>query len=189
MLTVKSSLIRLLFVAAFAGVCLFSQAKTASAQPQGHYQAMLDQANALNGTFAGELICVSQRPTCRNEKVVLRFEPIGQNQEDILLLFDFARGGLRSPFFRQVVRYEPGPRYFSGKFLTARDLSNSGDEVVRTAGTTFTYTITVTNNGPSTVEGTISSSDGKTIVRRIKLRRVKPNQVPPPPSTSSYPSF
>ena len=63
----RISFILVLFIAAFAGVCLFNQAKTASAQTAHKYRALIE---AASGTFAGESICVGNQPDCKKEKVV-----------------------------------------------------------------------------------------------------------------------
>jgi len=114
MFIVKASLVRMLFIAAFAFICLVSQSKSAAAQPQQNYQAMLDQADVMNGTFAGEAICVRQRQTCKNEKVVLMAQSVGE-VGDILITLDFARGGARVPIARGKLQYDSKAKYFSGR--------------------------------------------------------------------------
>lgn len=179
-----SSFIRVVFIAAFAGVCLFNQAKTASAQTVHKYRALLE---AASGTFAGESICVGNRPDCKNEKVVYVVESTGRDTSEILVTSDSWQGDVRVPVFRQKLHYDQKINYFNGRFLTARDLTRDTGAGTR-AGTTFTYTITITNSGPDIIEGTISLTDSNTVVRRIKLKRVKPDQVPPAPSASMYQS-
>ena len=186
----RSSFIRFLFIAAFVGVCLFSQGKTASTQTSHKYRVILE---AASGTFAGELICVGNRPGCKNENVVSVIEPAGRNAEDILLVFDFTQGGARIPVFRVRLHKGQDIKYFDGKFLTDRDWVNygyvvTGTPVVAGTGTGRIYTITITATDTNVLEGTISLTDSNTVVRRIKLKRVKPDQVPPAPSPIMYQS-
>ncbi len=184
---IRSSFIRVVFIAAFAGVCLFNQAKPASAQTSHKYRALLE---AASGTFAGESMCVGNRPDCKNEKVVYVVEPTGRDTSEILVTSDLLQGDVRVPVFRQKLNYDQKIDYFNGRFLTARDLVRD-TEVAGTrasAGTGFVYTITITNSGPNILEGTISLTDSNTVVRRLKLKRVKPDQVPPAPSASMYKS-
>ena len=187
MLTImRSSFIRVLFIAAFAGVCLFNQA-TASAQEAHKYRAILE---ASFGTFAGESICVvGNRPDCKNEKVVYVIEPTGRDTLEIRVTSDLLQGDVRVPVFRQKLHSDQSVKYFTGRFLTARDLVRDTTEVAGTrasTGTGFVYTITITATDSNVLEGTISLNDSNTVVRRIKLKRVKPNQVPPAPNPSTY---
>ena len=124
MFIVKASLVRMLFIAAFAFICLISQSKSAAAQPQQHYQAMLDQADVMTGTFAGEAICVRQRQTCKNEKVVLMAQSVGE-VGDILITLDFARGGARVPIARGKLQYDSKAKYFSGRSLMSTSVAGT----------------------------------------------------------------
>lgn len=124
MFIVKASLVRMLFIAAFAFICLISQSKSAAAQPQQNYQAMLDQADVMNGTFAGEAICVRQRQTCKNEKVVLMAQSVGE-VGDILITLDFARGGARVPIARGKLQYDSKAKYFSGRSLMSTSVAGT----------------------------------------------------------------
>ena len=181
----RSSFIPFLFIAAYAGVCLFGQAKTALGQTIN-----LTVNDASIGVFAGELICVGNRPACKNERVVYVFESTGR-ADQMLVTSDFIRGGVRVPFFRQTLQRDHKTNYFNGRFLTARDLMNSADEGTTAravGGLDVVYTITVTARDAAGVEGTISLTDSKTVVRRIKLKRVEPDQVPTAPSPSMYQS-
>ncbi len=185
----KSSFIRVLFIAVFAGICVFSQAKTASAQHA--YSIVIDRRPALSGTFAGDLICVGGQPGCKNEKVVYVFESTGSDDAQMLLASDFLKGDVRVPIFRIELHPDRSAKYFNGKFLMARDLMSSGNEVAGTRASTGTgriYTITITSPHTNLLEGTILLTNSNTIVRRIKLKRVEPGQVPPAPSASMYQS-
>ena len=184
----KSSFIRALFIAAFASICFFSQAKPASAQHA--YSIVIDRRPALSGTFAGDLICVGNQP-CKNEKVVYVFESTGGDDRQMLLTSDFLQGDVRIPIFRIELHQDRSAKYFNGKFLMARDLMSSGNEVAGTragTGTGRIYTITISSTHTNLLEGTILLSNSNTIVRRIKLKRVEHGQVPPAPSASMYQS-
>lgn len=190
MLTIiRSSFIRALFIAVFAGICLFSQAKTASAQHA--YSIVIDRRPALSGIFAGDLICVGGQPGCQNEKVVYVFESTSGDDRQMLLTSDFLKGDVRVPIFRIELHQDRSTKYFTGKWLTDRDWVSSGNEVAETRASTGTgriYTITITCTDTNLLEGTILLTNSNTIVRRIKLKRVEPGQVPPAPSASMYQS-
>ena len=183
----NSSFIRVLFIAAIAGVCLFNQSKTASAQTAHKYRALIE---AATGTFAGESICVGKQPDCKNEKVVYVVEPTDPDTGEIMVTSDLLQGDVRVPVFRQKLRYDQKIHYFTGRFLTARDLVRDTSKASGTrAGTGGRiYTITITSTHTSNLEGTLWLTDGDTVLRRLKLKRVKPDQVPPAPSASMYQS-
>lgn len=180
----RSSFIRVLFFAAFAGVCLFNQAKTASAQTAHKYRALIE---AASGTFAGESICVGNQPDCKNEKVVYVVEPTDLDTGEILVTADLVQGDVRVPVFRQKLHYDQKIHYFTGRFLTARDLMRDTGVAGTRAGTGGRiYTITITCPDSFNLEGTLWLTDTDTVVRRLKLKRVKPDQIPPAPSADMY---
>jgi hypothetical protein len=167
---IMPNIIRFVFIAAFAAVCLFSEAKTALAQ---HTYTALIEASYV-GIFAGDSICVGNRPACKNEKVVVALESTGRDG-DLLLTFDFTRDGVRVPFFKQKLQYDRSAKYFTGKFLTSREWVN---EAMR-PGTELVFTITVVATYTNVLEGTITLTDSNTVVRRMILKRVNPNETAP----------
>jgi hypothetical protein len=148
----------------------------------------------FNGTFAGESICVRNRTACKNDRVVYVLEKGSQDSGEILLTSDFIQSGRRIPFFRQKLQYDPATKFFNGRFLTARETLPYRYWEYRVVSTGELgnvgpiYTLTITATDANNLEGTVSAQD-KTVLRRLKLKRVKPNQVPPAPSPSMYPSL
>ena len=136
-------------------------------------------------------MCVGD-PACTDQKVVSVIEPADRNAEELLLVFDFMQGGARIPVFRVTLHKDQDVKYFTGRFLTDRDWVNYGYVVTGTPAGAGTggriYTITITCTDTNVLEGTISLTDSNTVVRRIRLKRVEPDQVPPAPSPSTYQS-
>ena len=182
----KSSMIRVLFVAVFACVCLLSQSKTASAQPTFEMTVVMDIGS---GVFSGEPICLPIEPNCRTERDVFVIEPVGEYGGEYVVTWDLVQGGVRVPFAKGTVRYDARTHFFNGRLLTARDLVRD-QEAARSGGSADTtdqdFSLIIYNANSAAGSADSSGMEGvvlqnKIVVRRIKLRRVDPNEVPPTP--------
>jgi hypothetical protein len=126
-------------------------------------------AAGVTGTWSGESICVGNRPACKNELVVYRFEPVIGRSNLITLLADKIVRGKRVPTYKLDFQYDESRRTLSCEF-------NQG----YTRGT-WEYRITV-----DTMEGAGMVSSGKSVARRVKVKRVREDQTPAAPDRNSY---
>jgi hypothetical protein len=126
-------------------------------------------ASAIVGTWTGESICVGNRPACRNEVVVYRFEPVAGKPTVVTLLADKISKGKRIPMYRLDFQYDESRRTLSCDFTQGR-----------TRGT-WEYKI----NG-DLMQGTGIVTAGKSVARRVKVKRVREDQMPAAPDRNSY---
>lgn len=126
-------------------------------------------AAAVVGTWSGESICVGNRPACKNEVVVYRFEPVAGKSTVVMLLADKIIKGKRVPMYKLDFQYDESTRTLSCEF-------NQGD----THGT-WEYRL----NG-DTMEGTVVVLPGKSVARRVKVKRVREDQMPAAPGREAY---
>jgi len=83
----------------------------ASGQAQGLARAM--NASSIVGTWTGESICVGNRPACKNETVVYRFEPVPGRSTFVTLLADKIIKGKRIPMYKLDFQYDESKRTLS----------------------------------------------------------------------------
>jgi len=148
-------------------IVIFISGLAASSRAQGLARAM--NASSIVGTWTGESICVGNRPACKNEVVVYRFEPVAGNSTVLTLLADKIIKGKRIPMYKLDFQYDESRRTLSCDFTKGR-----------TRGT-WEYKIT----GDS-IEGTGIVMAGKSVARSVKVKRVKEDQVPAAPDHNSY---
>jgi hypothetical protein len=153
----KNALILAVFIA-----CLATSSKA-----QGLARPM--NVSAVVGTWSGESICVSNRPACKNEVVVYRFEPVSGKSTALTLLADKIIKGKRIPMYKLDFQYDAAKRTLSCEFTKGH-----------THGT-WEYKI----NG-DTIEGTGIVLSSKSVARRVKLKRVREDQMPAAPDRESY---
>jgi len=125
--------------------------------------------SAIVGTWTGESLCVGNRAACKNEVVVYRFEPVAGRSTLVTLLADKIIKGKRIPMYKLDFQYDESRRTLSCDFTQGR-----------TRGT-WEYRIT----GDS-IEGTGIVSAGKSVARRVKVKRVREDQMPAAPDRDSY---
>lgn len=152
---------RLLILAAF--IASFST----SSQGQGIARPM--SAAGVTGTWSGESICVGNRPACKNEVVAYRFEPVAGRSTLMTLLADKIIKGRRVPMYKLDLQYDEARRTLLCEFTQGQ-----------TRGT-WEYRVT-----GDTMEGTAIVLAGKSVARRVKLRRVREDQMPAAPDRESY---
>jgi len=121
------------------------------------------------GTWRGESICVGNRPACKDEIVVYRFEQVAGKPGLVLLLADKIINGERMPMYKLEFQYDQANRTLSCEFTR------------RQTHGLWQYTI----SGDS-MEGTLVLLPHKELGRRIKVKRVTDADVPPAPARESY---
>ena len=121
------------------------------------------------GTWSGESICVGDRPACKNETVVYRFEPVAGKSTVITLLADKIIEGKRVPMGKLDFQYDEEGRTLSCEFTRGQ--------------THGVWEFKITGD---TMEGTGTVLPDKTLVRRVKVKRVREDQMPAAPDRVSY---
>jgi len=121
------------------------------------------------GTWKGESICVGNRPACKDEVVVFRFEAIAGKPGVVSLLADKIIEGKRVPMGKLEFRHDEE----KGELLC--EFSNT-----RTHGL-WQYKMT----GDS-MEGTLVLLPDREVVRRVKLKRIAEGEVPAAPAREMY---
>ena len=148
-------------------VAVFITGFTGEGRAQGLARAM--NASAIVGTWMGESVCVGNRAACKNEVVVYRFEPVAGKSTLVTLLADKIVKGKRIPMYRLDFQFDESKRTLSSDFTQGR-----------TRGS-WEYKIT----GDS-MEGTGIVLAGKSVARRVKVKRVREDQMPAAPNYNSY---
>ena len=146
---------------------IFIASVAASGNGQGVARSM--NASSIVGTWSGESICVGNRPACKNEVVVYRFEPVAGKSTLVTLLADKVIKGKRVPMYRLEFQYDETRRTLSCEFTQGH-----------TRGT-WEYRIT-----GDTIDGTGIVLSGKSVARRVKVRRVREDQMPAAPNREVY---
>jgi hypothetical protein len=122
------------------------------------------------GTWTGESVCTDKnRPACKNEVVVYRIEEISGKQGMLLLLADKIIEGKRDPMGKLECKYDEAAGTLSCEFTRRQthglwQYKVSGDRM----------------------EGTLVLLPDKTVGRRVTVRRVKDDEVPPAPARELY---
>lgn len=121
------------------------------------------------GTWTGESICVGDRPACKNEIVVYRFEAIAGKPDVVLLLADKIIEGKRVPMGKLEFHYDETKGELFCEFTKRQthglwQYKVSGDQM----------------------EGTLVILPNKEVGRRVKVKRVSESEVPPAPAREMY---
>ena len=153
----KHALILAVFIACLA----------TSSQAQGLARPM--NVSSIVGTWSGESICVGKRPACENEIVVYRFEPVSGKSTVVTLLADKIIKGKRVPMYKLDFQYDEAKRKLSCEFTKGH---THGE---------WEYKIT-----GDTIEGTGIVLSSKSVARRVKVKRVREDQMPAAPDRESY---
>ena len=123
------------------------------------------------GTWKGESVCVGNNPKCKNEIAVYRFEAIPGKVGIVLQLADKIVDGKRDPMGKLEYQYDKAKGELSCEFT-----------VMQTHGL---WQLKVTGNS---MEGTLVLLPDRNVVRRVNLKKVSEDEVPPPPARESYDS-
>jgi hypothetical protein len=122
----------------------------------------------ISGTWSGESVCVTRHPGCKNEAVVYRFEPVRGNSSLVTLFADKLIKRKREPLYKLEFHYDESRRTLSGESR---------------GHTRGTWQFKVFSD---TIEGTAELLERKSVKRRVKVRRVREDQVPAAPNRESY---
>ena len=155
------NLLRALFVAAFITNLAGSSNGQGVARPVS--------AAGVTGTWSGASVCVSNRPACKNELVVYRLEPVAGRSTLMTLFADKIIKGKRVPMYKLDFQFDEARHTLSAEFAQGH-----------THGT-WEYKI-----AGDSMEGTGIVLPGKSVARRVKVRRVREDQLPPAPDRDSY---
>lgn len=121
------------------------------------------------GTWKGESICVGNRPACKNEIVVYRFESVAGKYDVVLLLADKIIEGKRIPMGKLEFRYDQAKGELSCEFT------------IRQTHGLWQYKVS-----GDTMEGTLVLLPDRELGRRVKVKRVSEEEVPAPPARNEY---
>lgn len=129
---------------------------TAFAFTPTHQAATADDGSQLVGDWTGESICVGSNPACHNERVVYHIKKIEGEPYKFRLSADKIIDGKPEWMYDLDFKYDRRTRIFSGEFTNSRyhglwEYLVKGDEM----------------------EGTLKLLPEKTVVRRIKVKKVK----------------
>jgi len=143
----------------------------ASAAVSGRGQGLARQMSVagITGTWSGQSLCVGNRAACKNEMVVYRFEPVAGRSTLITLLADKIIKGKRVPMYKLDFQFDEARHTLSGEFTQGH-----------THGT-WEYKV----DGDS-MDGTGIVLPSKSVARRVKVRRVREDQLPAAPDRDSY---
>src|ERR1051325_6121146 len=129
----------------------------ASSYAQGIARPM--NASYVVGTWTGESICVGNRSGCKNEMVVYRLEPVAGKSTLVTLLADKIVKGKRVAMYKLDLEYDEARRTLSCEFAQGH--------------TRGTWEYKVNGDG---LEGTGIVRTGKSVARRVKVKRVREDQ-------------
>jgi hypothetical protein len=144
---------------------LFSAAPVTPGRAAGEEHAA---PPAAIGLWAGSSTCVGDRPACKNESVVYRIVPVGDGATAKVRLY--------------------GDKILDGKRVPMGAL----DFVVSGARLSCDFTVGSTHGlweftvAGDTMEGTLVMLPGRDLGRRVAVRRVTEDKVPPPPPLDDY---
>jgi len=138
-----------------------------AASERGEGTARKISAAGITGTWTGQSSCVGNRPACKDEVVVYRFEPVTSRSTLITLLADKIIKGKRVPMYKLDFQYDESKRTLSCEFMQGQTRGK------------WEYKVT----SDDTIEGT---SIVKSVARRVKVRRVREDQMPDAPDRESY---
>jgi hypothetical protein len=121
------------------------------------------------GTWKGESVCVGDRPACKNEVAVYRFEAVPGKADVVLQLADKIIEGQRVPMGKLEFQYDDAKGELSCEFKIRQthglwQFSVSGDAM----------------------QGTLVLLPGREVVRRVKMKRVGEGEVPAAPAREAY---
>ena len=155
-------LIRSILTTALVACWLFGAAHQTCALPGR-------AAPPVIGTWTGESICSGDRPACKNEVVVYRFEPIAGKPGLVTMLADKIIEGKREPMGKLDFQYDEAKGTLSCEFTRGQ-----------------THGLWQFQISGDTMEGTLVVLPDRAVGRRVKVRRVREDQVPAAPARELY---
>ena len=121
------------------------------------------------GSWRGDSTCVGDRPACKNEDVVYRFEAIAGEPGVVLLFADKIIEGKREVMGMLKFQYDEAKGTLSGEFSRGQ-----------------THGLWEFKIDGDTMEGTLVLLPDKMLGRRVKVKRVSEEQLPPAPARELY---
>src|SRR6266568_4959883 len=121
-------------------------------------------APSVFGTWKGDSTCRGNRPACKNEVVVYRFEAVAGKPDAILWFADKIVEGKREPMGKAKMHYDQAKGELSWEFTVGQ---NHG---------LWQFKASV-----DTMEGTLVLLPNRELVRVVKVKRINENDVPPAP--------
>jgi len=158
---VKLMVVRVLFISAL--VCCWNSSLLCQSV------AIPTRPPSVLGTWKGESICSGNRPACKNEIVVYRFEAVAGKPDVVMSLADKIIEGERVPMGKLEFQYDEAKGKLSCEFT------------IRQTHGLWQFTI----SGDS-MEGTLILLPDREIGRRVKVRRVGQDEVPVAPDRKMY---
>jgi hypothetical protein len=129
----------------------------------------LGVAGSVLGTWKGESSCTGNRPACKNEVVVYRFEAIPGKSDVVLQFADKIIEGQRVPMGKLEFQYNEKTGELSSDFTRGQ-----------------THGLWQFKLSGETMVGTLVLLPSEELVRDVKVRRVKESEVPKAPSRDQY---
>lgn len=126
-------------------------------------------APSVIGTWTGESICVGNRPACKNEVVVYRFEAVAGKPGVVTMFADKIINGQREPMGKLDFQYDQAKGTLSGEFTRGQ-----------------THGLWQFQVSGDTMEGTLVILPARDIGRRVKVRRARDTEVPAAPARDQY---
>ena len=124
---------------------------------------------AVLGTWKGKSLCVGNRPACKAEVVVYRFEEVPGKPGVVVLLADKIIEGRRVPMGKLEFQNDEAKGELSCEFSRGQ--------------THGLWQFKVTGER---MEGTLVLLPGREQVRRVAVKRVQAEEVPPAPARELY---
>jgi hypothetical protein len=126
-------------------------------------------ASPAIGTWTGESNCVGDRPACKNEVVVYRVEAVAGKPGVVTMFADKIINGQREPMGKFDCQYDEAKGTLSCEFIKRQ-----------------THGLWQFQISGDTMEGTLVILPARSLGRRIKVKRVRDDQVPAAPARESY---
>ncbi len=152
----------------FAVLAIAACVTTAASARTPHGSANAPAATIL-GTWTGSSTCVGNRPACKNEEVVYRFVVVDGQPRRVTLLADKVIEGERVPMGKL-------------EFI----VSGAGDSLSCDFRIRQTHGIWAFKVAGDTMVGTLVILPDRTLGRRVRVHRVREDQVPKAPPLDEY---
>lgn len=126
-------------------------------------------APSVIGTWKGDSTCRGDRPACKNEVVVYRFEAVAGKPDFVLWFADKIVEGKREPMGKSEMHYDQAKGELSWEFTIRQ---NHG---------LWQFKVSV-----DTMEGTLVLLPNRDVARVVKVKRASEKDVPPAPARALY---